>query len=192
MKSKNYSRIYRVLHWAIAISFTLLLITIFLRLTWMNKNNVAEIIGDFLKNTDQHLSQEDLITLAKKIRKPMWDWHIYMGYVLTGLFFIRFTIPIFGYMKFQNPAVKELSAKQKFQRWIYIVFYVGVVVSLVTGLIIDFGPKAYKKDMEFIHEKSLLYLIPFIVLHLVGILYAEFTSEKGLISKMISGSKHQD
>jgi len=189
MKIKNYSRIYRILHWAIAVSFTLLLITIFLRLTWMNKFNIAEIIGDFLKNTGQSLSDDDLIVLAKKIRKPMWNWHLYFGYVLTGLFFIRFTIPLFNIMKFQNPTEMKLRGKEKFRRWVYIIFYIGVTISLITGLIIAFGPKAYKKDMEFIHVKSLLYLIPFIVLHLGGVLYAEFTSQKGIISKIISGSK---
>jgi cytochrome b561 len=170
----------------------LLLITIFLRLTWMNKYNVAEIIGDFLKNTDQSLPQDDLIVLAKKIRQPMWNWHIYMGYVLTGLFFIRFTIPLFGFMKFQNPRAEKLTAKEKFQRWTYIIFYVCVVISLVTGLIIEFGPKVYKKDMETIHVQSLYYLIPFIVLHLGGVFYAELTNQKGLISRIISGSKPKD
>ncbi|MGB3947197.1 MAG: hypothetical protein WBM13_04385 [Bacteroidia bacterium] len=73
MNTKNYPKIYRILHWAIAISFLLLLFTIFLRLTWLNKNNVAEIIQNYLKTTDQTLSDEQAIILAKKIRNPMWS-----------------------------------------------------------------------------------------------------------------------
>ncbi|PIV48953.1 MAG: cytochrome B, partial [Flavobacteriaceae bacterium CG02_land_8_20_14_3_00_34_13] len=46
-------KIYRIIHWAIAISFLLLLITIFLRLTWLNKFNVAAIIQEYLNDTDQ-------------------------------------------------------------------------------------------------------------------------------------------
>ncbi|WP_262913935.1 cytochrome b/b6 domain-containing protein [Aequorivita vitellina] len=103
MKTVKYSKTYRVLHWAIAITFLLLLITIFLRLTWMNKYNMAEIIQTYLSGTDQMLTQEQLIVLAKKIRQPMWDWHIYMGYVLVGLFSLRFTLPFLGTMKLQNP-----------------------------------------------------------------------------------------
>ena len=76
MENKAYSKIYRILHWLIAFSFVLLLITIFLRLTWMNKYNVAAIIQDYLSGTNQVLSQEQAITLAKKIRQPMWNWHI--------------------------------------------------------------------------------------------------------------------
>ena len=129
------------MHWLIAVSFMLLLITIFLRLTWMNKYNVAAIIQDFLKDTDLVLTQEQLIVLAKKIRQPMWDWHIYIGYFLVGLFSLRFMLPLFGEMKIQNPLAKNITAKARFQNWTYIIFYFCVLVSLLTGLIIELGPK---------------------------------------------------
>lgn len=183
----TYSTIYRIIHWAIAISFTLTLITIFLRLTWMNKNHMAEIIGNYLSKNDVVLSQDQLIVLAKQIRQPMWTWHIYLGYVLTGLFVIRFSLPFFGEMKFQNPLDKKITTKEKIQKWIYIVFYVCVIVSLTTGLLIKFGPKTIKETMESIHKLSIYYLVSFIVLHLAGVLYAEFTNDKGIISRIVSG-----
>jgi cytochrome b561 len=192
MEKIKYSKIYRMIHWAIAVSFLLLLITIFLRLTWMNKYNMAAIIQDYLSGTDQVLSQDQLIDLAKKIRQPMWSWHIYLGYVLTGLFSLRFILPLFGHMKFQNPFAKTISLKEKFQKWTYIIFYLCVVISLVTGLIIEFGPKELKKTMEEIHILGIYYLIGFIVIHLAGILIAEFTDQKGIISRIVSGSKREN
>ena len=192
MENIKYSKIYRIMHWAIAVSFLLLLITIFLRLTWMNKNNVAAIIQDYLSGTDQALSQDQLIVLAKKIRQPMWNWHIYIGYVLTGLFSLRFILPLFGHMKFQNPFVKNLSIKEKFQKWSYLIFYLCVVISLVTGLIIEFGPKELKVPMEEIHVLGIYYLVGFIVIHLAGVFVAEFTNQKGIISRIVSGSKKQN
>lgn len=192
MEKTKYSKVYRIIHWAIAVSFMLLLITIFLRLTWMNKNNVAIIIQDYLKDTDQILSQEQLIVLAKKIRQPMWIWHIYIGYVLVGLFIIRFILPAFGHMKIQNPFGKNLSAKMKFQNWTYIIFYFFVIVSLATGLIIELGPKEFKKTMEEIHILGIYYLIAFIAIHLIGVLMAEFTDQKGIISRIVSGTKNKD
>lgn len=192
MEKTRYSKIYRIIHWAIAVSFLLLLITIFLRLTWMNKNNVAAIIQDYLGGTDQVLSQEQLIALAKKIRQPMWKWHIYIGYVLTGLFSLRFIFPFFGRMKFQNPFGKNLSIKEKFQKWTYIIFYLCVVISLITGLIIEFGPKELKSPMEELHVLGIYYLIGFIVFHLTGVFTAEFTDQKGIISRIVSGSKRDN
>ncbi|WP_262909106.1 cytochrome b/b6 domain-containing protein [Tenacibaculum piscium] len=189
MENTKYSKVYRIIHWTIAVSFMLLLITIFLRLTWMNKYNMAAIIKDYLSGTDQFLSEEQLIHLAKKIRQPMWNWHIYIGYVLVGLFSIRLILPTFGHMKIQNPLDKTLSTKIKFQKWIYIIFYLCVIVSLVTGLIIELGPKEFKKSMEEIHVLSIYYLIAFIIIHLAGVLIAEFTDQKGIISSIVSGSK---
>lgn len=189
METTTYSKVYRIIHWAIAVSFTLLLITVFLRLTWMNKYNMAAIIKEYLSGTDQSLSQEQLIVLAKKIRQPMWDWHVYIGYVLAGLFSIRFLLPSFGHMKIQNPFSKNLSIKMKFQKWSYLIFYVCVIVSLATGLIIELGPKELKKPMEEIHVLGIYYLMAFIVIHLAGVLIAEFTEQKGIISQIVSGSK---
>ncbi len=190
MKNKNYSAVYRMIHWSIAICMFLLLFTIFLRLTWMNKNNVAEIIQNYLNTTDQFLTQDQLIVLAKKIRQPMWDWHIYLGYALTGLFGLRFILPFFGEMKFLSPLNKELIFKEKFQNWIYLIFYVCVVISLTTGLLIKFGPAAIKKSMEEIHILSIYYLIAFLIFHIAGVLWAEFTMHKGIISKIVSGRKN--
>ncbi len=192
METTKYSTVYRIVHWAIAISFLLLLNTIFLRLTWLNKNNVAAIIQDYLSGTDQTLSQDQLIVLAKKIRQPMWVWHTYIGYALIGLMSIRFALPFFGQMKFQNPLAKELSFKVKFQRWIYIILYVCIVISLVTALLMEFGPEALRKPMEEIHVLGMYYLVPFIIIHLAGLLIAEFTDQKGIISRIISGSNKED
>ncbi len=189
MENRNYSRVFRIMHWSIAICMILLLFTIFLRLTWLNKNNVADIIQDYLNNKDTSLSREEAIVLAKQIRKPMWNWHIYLGYILSGLFVIRLTLPFFGSMKFANPFDKQLPSKVKFQYWVYVVFYVCVMISLITGLTIELGPKNMKDSMEEIHVLSLYYLIPFLVLHLAGVLRAEFTTNPGIISKIVNGTK---
>ena len=192
MNQTKYPTVYRIIHWAIAISFLLLLLTIFLRLTWMNKHNVAAIIQDYIIGTAQTLSEDQLIVLAKKIRQPMWDWHIYIGYVLVGLFSIRFILPAFGHMKIQNPLSKDLTAKMKVQKWTYLIFYICVIVSLTTGLIIELGPKDLKKSMEDIHVLSIYYLLAFITIHLAGVLLAEFSDQKGIISRIVSGAKKEE
>lgn len=186
---KNYSTIYRILHWTIAIAFILLLITIFLRSTWLDKNNIAAIIENFLKDKNQSLTHDEVISLSKKIRQPMWDWHIYLGYFLTGAFILRFMLPVFGIMKLQNPFTKNLTVKEKFQNWTYIIFYLCVVVSLFTGLMMKFGPENLNGTMEDIHVLGIYYLIGFMVIHIGGVLIAEFTDKKGIVSSIISGAK---
>ena len=91
------------MHWAIALCILFMLFTIFLRLTWLNKVNVSQILGDELSQREINLSSEELTKIAKKIRKPMWAWHVYIGYVLIGLYALRLILPFFGEMKFVNP-----------------------------------------------------------------------------------------
>jgi cytochrome b561 len=191
MENRDYSLIYRIMHWAIAFCMILLLFTIFLRLTWMNKENVADIIQNYLATTDKTLSREELIVLAKQIRKPMWNWHMYTGYVLTGLFCLRLTLPFFDKMKFANPLDKQLTIKVKFQYWVYLIFYACLTISLITGLTIEFGPKNMKNFMEEIHVLSIYYLIPFLIIHLGGVLISEFTKQPGIISRIVSGTKRK-
>lgn len=191
MHHRPYSALYRILHWSIAICMILLLLTIFLRLTWLEKNNVAAIIQDFLGEKGAALSQDDAILLAKKIRKPMWQWHIYLGYALTGLYSLRMLLPLFGKMPFSSPFNAQLDRQTKIQYGIYLVFYILVAVSLTTGLLIEFGPKAIKDPMEEIHELSLYYLVGYMILHIGGVLLADFTKSPGIISRIISGKSQK-
>lgn len=181
--------IFRIMHWAIALCIVLLLITIFLRMYWMNKDHVAGIINTNLTALGISLTHDQLIVLAKQIRKPMWDWHIYIGYVLIGLYSIRMILPFFGEMKFRNPLYKQATAKENFESWTYIFFYVFLAASLVTGFLIVNGPKSIKNQVEDVHVLSIYYILTFIFLHFSGILLAEFGPQKGIISKMISGEK---
>ena len=189
MKLRDYTLAYRIMHWAIALCVLLLLLTIFLRLTWLNKNNVASIIQGFMNENQNSLTDDQAIKLAKLIRKPMWNWHIYFGYTLLVLYAIRLSLPFFGEMKLLNPLHKELSAKEKFAAWVYIVFYILLAVSLVTGVFIELGPVSMKKNMESVHVLSIYYLLTFIVIHLAGVFSAEFKEKKGIVSEIISGRK---
>lgn len=189
MEIKTYSRTYRLMHWAIALCMLFLLLTIFLRLGWMNKNNMALIMKDYLSENGVQLTDDQLVDMAKKIRKPMWQWHVWIGYVLVGLYSIRLLLPFFGEMKITNPMKKGYSIKEKFQYWTYIVFHVFVAISLTTGMLIVWGPDSLHEISEEIHVLSIYYLLTFIVLHFGGILMAELSDQKGIISRIINGKK---
>jgi cytochrome b len=62
-------------------------------------------------------------------------------------------------------------------------------VSLLTGLLIEFGPDDLHETMETIHKLSLYYLISFIVLHFGGLWIAEKIEKQSLVSKMIASKE---
>jgi len=152
----------------------------------MNKNSVAEILNQNLTELNISISNDDLIAIAKDIRKPMWDWHIYLGYFVSILFGLRLLLFLIGSFKFRNPFSTELNFKQKIQAWTYSIFFVLLGVTLCSGILMT-TVKSLKDIMEEIHEFSLFYVIPFIIIHFAGIFVSEHTDGKGISSKMISG-----
>ena len=83
-----------MLHWAIAFSMLFMLLTIFLRLNWMNKHNMADIMTAGLNELNLSIGEDEAISIAKSIRRPMWNWHVYIGYVLVGLYCLRMILMV--------------------------------------------------------------------------------------------------
>jgi cytochrome b561 len=189
MREKRFNLASRLLHWAIAFTFLYILLTVFLRMGWMNKNSMGTIIQENLAENKITLSSDEAAALGKKVRKPMWETHTIAGYVLIGLFVIRLIVMWVQGLGFVNPLKTGVSSSDKFKSWVYIVFYVLLGVSLFTGFMKVNGPESMEHLMEDIHVQSLYYSIAFILIHTVGVLLADAGKEKGIISKMISGDK---
>ena len=148
----------------------------------MEKNHVAAILMDKLSIIDINLSKEQAIKIAKQIRRPMFDWHITIGYVATGIFVLRVL-----YNSLHKNRYNPRSSKEKFQLWVYCIFYILFGITLITGLYMEFGPDFLIDLSEEIHKLTLYFIIPFLILHFGGILISELTTKEGVVSKMIGG-----
>jgi cytochrome b561 len=189
MKDKRFNLASRLIHWAIAFTFLYLLLTVLLRMGWMNKNNMGSIMQNGLSEKGIAIDDDTAATVAKQVRRPMWNTHIIAGYVLVGLYIIRMIIFAVQGVAFANPFKKDTTTYQRFRSWVYLLFYVFVAVSLITGLLIEFGPGSIHEPSEEIHKLSLYYMVGFIALHLVGVVIADGGKERGIISKMVSGDR---
>ncbi len=178
----SHTFIDRLLHWTLALGITFILLTVFLRLNWMEKNHVASLLTDGLSNIDVEITREQAIKIAKQIRKPMFDWHLIMGYIVTGIFILRII-----YTSVKKNLYDPKTTTEKFQLWVYRGFYILLGFTLISGLLIKFGPDFIHDLAEEIHKLTLFYMIPFLIVHFTGIILAEFGSKKGIVSKMISG-----
>ena len=190
---QTYTLAHRILHWLIAFTFLFILLTVFLRTNWMNKNEIAAIVTAKLAEQHVQLSKEDATTIGKAVRKPMWDMHIYAGYFLIGLYVLRMLVMRMEGPVFKNPLSKNCSGREKFKSWIYIIFYVCLTLSLLTGAMLKLIPKTYSLPLhdiaKTIHLQSLYYAWIFIALHLVGLVMAELGTQPGIISKMVHGKR---
>ena len=158
----------------------------------MNKNTVAEIMTNELSRLDVKINEDQAVSIAKSIRSPMWEWHVYSGYLLIVLYCIRMFVFAVQGVPFRNPLSRTARSREKFQSWTYILFYLFLGASLTTGVLILYGPDSTHHLMEELHEKSLYWLLVFIILHFIGVLLLEFGEKKGIVSKMISGKNRRD
>ena len=189
METKKFSKLHRILHWTISFVLLFMFLTIFLRQNWMNKYNVAEIMVKQLSEISIDIADDQAVIIAKKIRQPMWQWHVYVGYLLAGLYLVRILYLFITKGAFKKPFSKETVGKEKMQAVVYTLFYIFLGGSLITGGLIVFGPEEYKHSIESIHKLSNFWLMAYLILHLGGVVVGELGSEKGIISKMINGGE---
>ncbi len=185
--SKTYDVLHRLLHWSIALCILVLLGTALLHITWFGNDHLARIIQDNLSLLGSQVSYGDATIIAKRIAQPMWDWHYYAGYVLVGLYILRLIHLSIYKMQFPSPFDKKNTLKKRFQGSIYILFYVLVGITTVTGALMIWGPTSWRWTSQIIHYQSHYYAMAFIVLHFGGITVTELFMEKGVASKMIHG-----
>lgn len=189
MRETRFNLASRLIHWAIAFTFLYILLTVLLRMGWMNKSSMGTIIHDGLAEQNVAINPDDATAIAKSIRRPMWNTHVIAGYVLIGLFVLRIILTWVQGMGFANPLKKGVSQYEKFKSWVYIIFYLLLGASLFTGIMIEFGPESMEHTMEDIHVLSLYYAIGFILLHTVGVIIADGGRDRGIVSKIITGDK---
>lgn len=181
---QKFTLLHRFLHWSIALSMIVLFITGFLRMNWMNKNHIVEIIS----NKTSSISSEQATNIAKSIREPMWQWHEIFANIIIAAFVLRIIYMLLKGIRFPNPFKTQQLISERLQGLTYIYFYAFVLISALTGLCIQYDLLAdSKKSIESIHKWGIYWFPIFILLHLFGIILAEHSNKKGITSKMIGG-----
>lgn len=183
---KKFTAFHRFLHWIMALAMSILFITGFLRMYWMNKKHVIAIIES--KTLASPITDEQMSDIAKAIRAPMWEWHELFAHVMIFSFIARIIYMLVKGIRFPNPFNSTLALKDRLQGFTYIYFYVFVFISAATGVCIEKGFFTQWKDgIETIHKLGIYWFPIFILMHIIGIVAAEYSNKKGIVSKMIGG-----
>ena len=146
----------------------------------MNKNAQIQSLN---------LDKQSLKTIVHSIQDPLFQWHVYAAYVITFAFVARIIYMIVKGIRFPNPFLKTTSAKEKFQGFIYVGFYVLIAVQIITGSVLKFeiGSEYFADLAETTHKLAVYWMPIFVLLHFGGIAISENTNRKGITSKMIGG-----
>jgi cytochrome b561 len=152
----------------------------------------AKTIQTELAQSGIEVQKEDAFKAAVKIGRGMKKYHIYLGFAISILILLRLV-----FMFLDNPkdaGVEMMDGRRKFARILYAVFYAALIVICTTGLIMYFGkgpgrPSETIMMVKEIHEAMFPILLIFTVLHIVGTVFAECKYDKGIIRKIITGSR---
>lgn len=190
MNDKNtpkFTGLHRILHWTMAFSMLVLLITGFLRMYWMGKKAFFSAVNS---QQEIEMTKDQAMVIYKSIRNPMWQWHELFANIMILAFIIRIIYMLVKGIRFPNPFQAKLAVKQRLQGLVYVYFYLYVFMASFTGVCMEYKLlSAYEDTFESAHKLS-VYLFPiFVVLHFAGIALAENSTQKGITSKMIGGDK---
>lgn len=194
---KKYDGIFRSWHWLNAMLMFALFITVLLRETFLNKHSVAQIIAEKLNALSIHIDNSQAILIAKAIREPMWQWHIYLGLGIFALLIVRLFLfqTISGKINYTH--LKENTTHKFAVKVGYLVIYVAIFVVSITGIVIAYPDtvgisKEFAHNFKELHEVASAIITIFTPLHIIGVVIAENKGEKNIVSDMINGGRLAD
>jgi len=188
----KYSLGFRIWHWFHALVILGLLATVLLRETFLSWRKNSEIIMTKLTNMDFYISMSEAKIIAKAIRADMWEWHTILGYALV--FLVLYRVVLFFQKNPQQKSFQTLSLHKKGVQSLYYLFYLIIFFMSASGLIIHFYhnlgiTKSFAHDIKELHEFFYTFILYFVPIHIAGVVFAENTYEKGLVSSMINGTE---
>lgn len=190
----QFTRLYRVWHWTMALSVIGLLFTVLLRKTFLSWHTNAALIQSKLAESGTEITAETAKMIAKAIRAPMWEWHYIFGLFLGISIVIRIYMMLTKQAKF--PLVKLLQApkEEKLQQGVYLLLCFSLMVMALTGATLYFyEPLGFTKQgvewVKEVHEVGMYGVLGLVLLHLGGVFRHEITTKEPIVSKMIHGDE---
>ncbi len=181
---------FRIWHWLFAFTFIFMALTVAARETFLDKSLVSSIVIEDLSISDINLAKEDAIDIAKDIRRSLWKWHIYIGYLFAGLVAARYLLFLTQSGRQNYIKCKEKTLHKKGVAAVYLLIYISATILALSGLGMKFSEglgfsEDFAHTLEEIHEIAFYGMLALVIAHIAGVVIAENSDEKGLVSNMI-------
>ncbi len=194
----------RIWHWIffIAISSTLIIV-LFASTVFKTRANIP-MIQEQIQLTGGVITPVQARAVAHEYNDKLWNIHKIIGYVICFLLLSRIAIEL-GLSKeerlrnkikralkypYNNGVQKNDRRHYLFVKYAYFVFYCIIIVMAATGLGLAFEDvpifKMYHQLIKSIHSFTQYLIYFYILTHLIGVIRADLTNNKGLVSRMIN------
>jgi Ni/Fe-hydrogenase 1 B-type cytochrome subunit len=202
------SLLIRIWHWLTFLTLSASMITVLIAATALHPRGNIKMVEERLASKGVTITDEQAFTVAHSFDDKMWDVHKLLGYGLAFLLLSRIVIELIqpGEQRLRariKTALKLTPTNGKDQKSAqlylvvkrgYVVFYLLLMIIVLTGLGL-----AFEHDLEFLdHYHRLIktvhgfcqYLMyGYVFLHLCGVIIADNTHSKGIVSGMINGGE---
>ncbi|WP_310398067.1 cytochrome b/b6 domain-containing protein [Hymenobacter sp.] len=203
----DYTAPLRVWHWGNAVLVSGQLLTILFQRVIVNARSAVPEFQATMSREHIVLSEKQARSLTHIISERIWEWHIYIGLTLAAFWLLRVGLELRGPSELRfsarllevarryrlAPAADKGDASQAlFAKSTYALFYAFLTVMVGTGLILTYHNDValfdqWEHTAEEIHNVTMYLILSFFVVHLVGVVWAEVTKDRGLISRMVGG-----
>jgi Ni/Fe-hydrogenase 1 B-type cytochrome subunit len=203
----DYSVPMRIWHWANAALVSGQLLTILFQNVIVNSRSAVPEFQQAMNKGGGTLTEQQGRAMAHVISERIWHWHIWMGLALA-VFWLFWTV-----MQALDPAGRRFGARlmaaaRRYKlaapaehadtrhvllaKLTYAAFYLFITIMVVTGLVLTFADDvpflhSIEHTAEEVHNVTMYLIIGYIVLHVVGVVWADIHDDHGLISRMVSG-----
>lgn len=205
---QSHSAMIRIWHWVTFLLISAIMVTVLLNSTLMNQRKNVALVQDQLKSKGVSVNEDQAFTITREYEDKLWGVHKWIGYGLASLLFSRILIELFqsGEDKIRSRFKSALGLyrlkvreKNEYRHYLrvkigYLLFYVLLFFMAITGLGLAFGRElGFSRELhgiiKEIHSIGQYFIYAFVFLHLCGVIIADMTRSKGLVSGMINGNK---
>ena len=204
---QRHSALIRIWHWLTFITIATLITTVLIASTALQPRQNIKLVQERLASKGVNITDDQAFAVSHSFDDKMWDFHKLVGFALAFLLLSRIIIELtlpgdekmrVRLKKVLSPGGTSEDVKLK-KHYLtvkrgYYLFYVLLLVIVLTGLGIAFGRDVAFLDhnhrlIKQIHSFCQYLMYGFVFLHLCGVILADITHSKGIVSGMIKWNK---
>lgn len=165
-------------------------------MTWLDPHSVMDSVNASLAKSGQKVSREVMFAFFRATSGSMMQIHFYLGFTLAVLILTRIALYFKGERRvtklFRELFVPDKSKMKPLRNLTYVVAYLGIIIMVTTGLLMYFDRDlGIGRDLHHIlmetHQATMFVLLTYVIIHIIGVFWAENSDEPGITSSMMNG-----
>lgn len=203
----TYTLAIRIWHWLTFLTISASIVMVLLASTMFTMRGNIPVVQEQVQQKGGTISPDQARAVAHEYSDKLWMTHKYIGYGLCFLLLCRILIEA-TYSKERKLGARIRKALafqtqnniQRYDRrhyimvkWGYVIFYLLFSVMALTGLGLAFEDvpalRSIHGSLAGIHKIVQFLIYAYIFFHIAGVIRADVTDNRGIVSRMINGGE---